>query len=95
MLEMVTTSGPNKRFFRIDLENFLAYIFHHRILLRWPFDALPDWRAWLCLFTPPMEDVVINQYLYLLSVMAVKLAFIAFILYNEYSPWWLILLIIL
>ncbi len=95
VIKRCLSNGPNKRFFRIDLENFLAYIFHHRILLCWPFNVIPDWGAWLCLFTPPMEDAVMNQYSYFLSVMAVKLAFVAFILYNDLSAWWLLLLLIL
>jgi hypothetical protein len=42
-----------------------------------------------------MEDAVMNRYSYIFSVMAVKLAFVAFILYNEFSPWWLLLLLII
>jgi hypothetical protein len=79
----------------MDLENFLAYVFHHCIHLRWPFNALPDWGAWLRLFTPSMEDVVMNQYSYYFSILAVKLAFVAFILYNDLSAWWLLLLLII
>ena len=92
---MVTTSGPNKRFFRIDLENFLAYIFYHCIHLCWPFNVIPRWGAWICRVTTPMEDVVMNQYSYYFSILAVKLAFVAFILYNDLSAWWLLLLLIL
>jgi len=92
---MVTTSGPNKRFFRIDLENFLAYIFYHCIHLCKPFNAIPDWRPWLRLFTLPVEDAVMNQYSHHLYIVTVKLAFIAFILYNDLSAWWLLLLLII
>jgi hypothetical protein len=79
----------------MDLENFLARNFHHGILLCWPFNALPGWGTWLRLYTPPMEDAVMNQYSYYSVAIIVKLAFVAFILYNDLSPWWLLLLLLL
>jgi hypothetical protein len=42
-----------------------------------------------------MEDAVMNQYSYYFSILAVKLAFVAFILYNDLSAWWLLLLLII
>jgi hypothetical protein len=36
-----------------------------------------------------------NEYSHHLFIVAVKLAFVAFILYNDLSAWWLLLLLII
>jgi hypothetical protein len=36
-----------------------------------------------------------DRYSYHLYIVAVKIAFVCFIIYNEASPWWLLLLLIL